>query len=59
MVTFGGVIVMKFNIRDNFMHSSAGEIPYLPEVRLSYILHDQRSHLEFSGNCYADSVKCA
>jgi hypothetical protein len=33
MITFGGVIVMKFDIGDNFMRSSAGEIPYLTEIR--------------------------
>ena len=45
MVTFGGVIIMKFDIRGNFMHRSAGEMPYIPEIRLSFILHDHRSHL--------------
>jgi hypothetical protein len=32
-VTFGGMIVMKFDIRNNFICGSAGEVPYLPEIR--------------------------
>jgi hypothetical protein len=59
MVTFGGVIVIKFVIRDNFIQRSSGEIPYLPEYEM--ILHitwPSFTIFNFQENVCTETVKC-
>jgi hypothetical protein len=59
MVTCGGVFAMKFDITDNFIHRSSGEIPYSPEYKL--ILHitwPSFTIFNFQENVCAETVKC-